>query len=353
MGKYSNFYNLYQRCITGKIYWRKHINQSISLNDTLNYLKEHSKDNTLYKRNYIKYSDFLTCQNITEELIRKNDRSHTLQKAHDMWGSTAYHLITHAGTQMIDSNKIFITKEREDLFNLTDIAPSFTINDLNITQTHTIYLESQPDTLYLIRREIVYNPNIIQDQSELYRWCLITIRPKHGTDFINQEIYIEGVTMSLSDLYNCNATAILRAESSIFSSDDHGDEMMSNANKMIPLIIKALLYMKAVYSPYVNQHDEAHRIHQKNIPMKRKMRLLATAPQFLVRTLYAPDKEHTQYLNTQSNDISVSLPIRGHWVRGHFRKQRYGKQLKESKIIFIEPFFKGDADNMVDVITKI
>ena len=348
MGKYTNFYNAYTRCTQGKIFWRKHINQKIPLNDTLDYLKNHSEDKTLYKRDYIKFSDFLTCQNIVEGLMQQNDHSTVFQLAHDMWGSTAYHLITHAGKQMINSNKIFITQEREDLFNLTDIAPSFTINDLNIQQNHTFYLQSQPDTLYLLRKELLYNPT---NKEVLYRWVLLTINPKNGTGFVSQEIYIEGVTMSLSDLYNLNSSAILQSKTSIFSSDDHEVEMTSNAQKMIPLIIKALLYMKAVNPQPKNEHDIAINIRQKNIPPKRRAKLLRGVPQFLVRTLDAPIKQHTQYLSTQSTDISKS--IRGHWVRGHFRKQRHGLGRKLTKIIYVEPFFKGDADNMVATITKI
>ena len=277
----------------------------------------------------------------------QTDNRPAFSLAHDMWGATAYHMITQAGKQMQQAQKIFITKEREALFNLTDVAPSFTINDLNITQNHILYLESNPDVLYLIRKEILYNP--YDNDEDLYRWCLLTINPKNGTGFISQEIYIEGVEMSVSDLYNCNRTAILQTEKSMFASDDHKDEMTDNANKMIPLVIKTLLYMKATHPKPANQHDLAIRIREKDLPPKRKKKLLSTVPQFIIHTLDAPPKN--PYTTTHTSENSRSL--RGHWVRGHFRKQRHGKGRKEVKVIYIEPFFKGDADNMVDQITKI
>jgi hypothetical protein len=346
MSKYGKFYNLYQRCISGNIFWKKHIPQNIPLSQVQDYLKQISEDETLYKRKYLKYSDFLTCQTATEAIMQTNDRS-AFSLAHDMWGASAYHMITHACRQMQDTKKIFITKERENLFNLTDVASSFTINDINIDQNHTLYLESNPDVLYLIRKELLHNP--YDNEEDLYRWCLLTINPKNGTGFISQEIYIEGVEMSVSDLYNCNRTAILQAEKSMFASDDHKDEMIDNANKMIPLVIKTLLYMKATHPKPANQHEEAIRLRTKDMPLKRKEKLLKSAPQFIIHTLDAPAKN--PYSTTQTSEASRSL--RGHWVRGHFRKQRHGKGFKEMKVIYIEPFFKGDADNMVDQITKI
>lgn len=345
MGKYDKMYKIYQQCINNKFFFSKeYCQETFAFEETKKRLMLISSDEFLEKRDYFIYPDFHT---VNMFLYKIKDLRGLKDECFITAISVLKHILKNSGKDCIKAKKIFIPRERKAQFDNVDIDGNFLLSDLDIDQNYVLFFEDYPQFLFIVKLEA-------KPSSEEKRWVLMGLCPSDANKMFFNTLYDDNgdKTLSLSSLLTNCEESLKDVQQETKIDQNLSDFLLSFTSDITKQVIKTLLFMKAVKIQAQNRSIEAERIREKqNLTQKRKDQLLKTAPQFLV---YSLDKSSSKALSDKDNLSGIEKGnMRGHWVRGHFRKQRCGEKFKETKIIFIAPFFKGDSENIVEKIFKL
>lgn len=342
----NKFYEEYKKCVSGKFKFK--FRKDILASDlpekfTRVALQMCSSDKTISERDYYIYADFATIQH--QVLVEKN------VDLFELWAAITKAIPIQAGKQMHNTKKVYVSKERILQFERTELSEYFILEDLKIPEEGvTFYFDIKGEhQIFILRKEM--RPEANENLPRRYRWVLLGLNTDRGTDFSFQTFINIGEQQSLNEVYKDTYSDVENLRDLSIKGIDSNQiakEVIRRSKWLLPTVIKCLLYMQAVMVKPQNKSPHAISIMSSNACEKKKKKLLKGVPEFSIYDLSIINNTH--YKNTGSKSLKN---LRGHWVRGHFRKQVCGPNRSERKVIFIEPFFKGDADNPVERIYKL
>lgn len=141
------------------------------------------------------------------------------------------------------------------------------------------------------------------------------------------------------------ARNVSTGEEIIYPKGKHGDDLIRRHSEIMSLVMKCLLYINL---------PESRRVEVKDGTEAQMKIMRAVSGSHKKKAERAARKAHDYILIMPPADFSSDSKGEGsrsdispHWRRGHFRAQRFGVGLSETKIIWISPVLVGFDEKAV------
>lgn len=241
--------------------------------------------------------------------------------------------------------KIFLTANARAMLDKVDIAPELNLSTIEqfFPKQALIGLEGENEVL-LIRRESRATEDVAHP---VLSRCLYEIPVDNINHYRFHVLFLEDTKTSFKELEDKTTESLHQLEQMGLLKDEQELKALANLEK-VKLVLKIFLYMASTNQKEKNWSPRATALRKNGI-----------SEQIIAKKTGSDEKFMVHYLNpgramtSKNNGGNRTTKVKGHWVRGHFRSQACGAGRKEHKIIFIAPFFKGDAENLANSILCI